>query len=401
MDEIPFKEEAQSQTRGGLTVTAAVLSREQAEHAFGVDIAKQQIQPIWFEVRNDSDVPYAFLMTGVDPHYFSAREAAYKSHFRWRPSTNRKMDEHFGALSFDPDLAPHSQRSGFVFTHLKLGTKEVRVRFFGPSQTEEFEFYFAVSGFRADYQDVAWETLLNQEFIDYTSEDDFRIALERLPCCTSREDGTGEGDPINLVVIGGPNEVGEALTRAGWDETEELTAGSAWRSFKGFFGGEYKYSPMSSLYIYKRAQDAGFQTARETIHQRNHLRLWLSPIKFRGKQVFVGTVSRDIGVYFTRRTWNLTSHAIDPEVDEARSALAEDFITSRSIKRFGYVDGVGRTSRREPRHTLLESPWWSDGGRLVVELSDEPVPMDKVDFFHWGWSEYEEEIKSEQRLRGD
>lgn len=397
IQELRFQERAQTQTRDGITVTTAVLSRDEAKQAFGVDLASQQIQPVWFEIQNDSGLPYAFMLTGVDPNYFSAHEAAYMSHLFWRPRTNRKMDDLFDAHALNPDLPPNSHRSGFVFTSLKLGTKEVRVRLFGPARKEEFEFFVAGSGFRADYNEVDWDVLLAQDFVNYDDEDALEEALRQLPCCTSRQNGTGAGDPVNLIIVGSHSEVANALARGGWDETEALTAGSAWRTFKAFFGGgEYKYSPMSSLYIYGRAQDAGFQKARDTIHERNHLRLWLSPMKFRGDHVWVGTITRDIGIYFTSQTWNLTSHAIDPYVDEARGNLIEDFINAQSVERFGYVDGVGATTKDAPQRNLMNSPWWTDGDRLVVEISKTPVPLERVDFFYWGWTDQEEQIK---RLR--
>jgi hypothetical protein len=386
MEEVPFLERAVSQSRGGLTVTTAVPTRDEARKIFGVDLAKRQIQPVWFELENDSDTPFAFLSTGVDPNYFSAHEAAYKSHLRFRPFTNREMDELFDAHFLNGSLAPRSKQAGFVFTNLKLGTKEVRVRIFGPGRVEEFEFYVAVPGFQADYHEVDWEALLAQEFTDYQDEEEFRAALAALPCCTTRMDGSGEGDPLNLIVIGSPQEVANSLVRAGWDETEKLTFGSALRTFRAFFGGRYKYSPMSSLYVYERGQDAGFQKARDTIHERNHLRLWLSDMKFKDEHVWIGTITRAIGVYFTTRAWNLTTHAIDPYVDEARGFLAEDFANAQSLARFGYVVGVGPASREEPHRNLMNAPWWTDGLRIVMELAKEPVPLDRIRFFYWSWA---------------
>ena len=96
-------------------------------------------------------------------------------------------------------------------------------------------------------------------------------------------DGTEQGDPLNLAVIGGLDDVYYAFIRAGWDETETLTAGSAWKTAISFlFGGRYRYSPVSALYVFGRAQDAALQRARSSIDERNHLRLWLSPARFQG-----------------------------------------------------------------------------------------------------------------------
>jgi hypothetical protein len=65
------------------------------------------------------------------------------------------------------------------------------------------------------------------------------------------------------------------------------------------------------------------------IHERNHLRLWLAPVKFRGKLVWVGQISRDIGVRFTRKT--IVTHKIDPDVDETRGFLVQDLWYSQGL----------------------------------------------------------------------
>ena len=62
----------------------------------------------------------------------------------------------------------------------------MRARFFGPARAEEFEFYVAVPGFRADYHEVDWDALLAHDFVNYEDEDEFRKALRQLPCCTTR-----------------------------------------------------------------------------------------------------------------------------------------------------------------------------------------------------------------------
>ena len=393
MEESELWERQQTQEREGLRVTVAVPSRREVRRAFGVDLEKRGIQPVWVAIENRTNVPYVLLMSGVDPGYFSAHEAAYKSHLRFRPFTNAKIDEHFGEYDIDPVAEPRGVAAGFVFTNLKLGTKEVRVKLQGPGRVHVFEFYVPVPGFRADYHEVDWEALLAQDFADHEDEDELRRALERLPCCTTTKLGLGRGDPLNLILVGTRDEVQQALIRSGWDETERLTWASAWRTFRAFFGGEYKYAPMSSLYLFRRGQDAGYQKARDTIHERNHLRLWLAPLRFRGEQVWVGTITRDIGVYFTRRAWNLTTHAIDPDVDEARRYLREDFAIAQSVERWGYTQGVGAATSDRPHRNLMNAPWWTDGMRLVMEVAKEPLPLEEQGFFYWDWPrENSEEI---------
>jgi hypothetical protein len=385
IDGIPFKQRVQTQEKDGLTVSTTVLSAAEAKHAFGVNLEKTKVQAVWIRVDNRTAVPYNLMHHGVDPNYFSAAEVAYRHRRALAFSRNDRLDEHVERLSFQESIPPNASGEGFVFSNLKVGIKEVEIKLYGPARSETFEFYVSVPGSRADHYSVDWAALRDQTFDDLEDELAFRDALRALPCCTTRADGRGRGDPVNLVLIGSASAVFRAMIRAGWDQTEKLTAASAWRSAKAFFGGEYKHSPMSALYLFGRAQDAGFQKARSSIHQRNHLRLWLSPLRYRGEEVWVGTITRDIGVYFTTRAWNLMTHAIDPDVDEARRYLLEDLALGGFIDLWGPVRGVGAATREAPHRNLMNAPWWTDGNRLVMSIVEGPVPLEQHHYFFWDW----------------
>lgn len=92
-----------------------------------------------------------------------------------------------------------------------------------------------------------------------------------------------------------------------------------------------------------------------------HLRLWLTTLHFAGKPVWIGQISRDIGVRFTYKTWNLTTHRIDPDVDESRDYVVEDLMEAERIDAVGYVDGVGECGRAAPRRNLTGDPYFTDG----------------------------------------
>ncbi|MBT8442973.1 MAG: LssY C-terminal domain-containing protein, partial [Gammaproteobacteria bacterium] len=384
LEQLAYLDRAETQESDGLRVTVSVLTREESRQAFGKKLDKKLIQPVWIEIENNSGRDYWLMLHGLDPDYFSAREAANVSHGASRAS-NRGIDDYFDELSIDPAIRSGTTRSGFVFSNLKQGTKEVRVRLFGERELREFESFVTVPGLRADWQRVDFEALYaEQDWRDIEDAGELRRWLEDFMCCTTKKDGTGSGDPINLVVIAPPDSL-KAFIKAGWDETEIITAGSSWRTFTSFItGSEYKYSPISALYVFQRSQDIGLQKARDTIHERNHLRLWLSPIRFRGDNVWIGAISRDIGVFFTTRAWNLTSHAIDPQVDEARDYLIEDLAIAESLGEVGLVGGVGTVTRDEPKENLLGSPWWTDGSRAVLWLSSGPVALEELEFIDWG-----------------
>lgn len=115
------------------------------------------------------------------------------------------------------------------------------------------------------------------------------------------------------------------------------------------------------------------------------MRVWLSPLRYRGEEVWLGSITRDIGVYLTTRAWNLMTHAIDPNVDEARRYLREDLALGGFIDRWGPVRGVGAAIPEAPHRNLMNAPWWTDGNRLVMSIVDGPVPLERQRIFFWDW----------------
>jgi hypothetical protein len=57
-----------------------------------------------------------------------------------------------------------------------------------------------------------------------------------------------------------------------------------------------------------------------------------------GRPVWIGQISRDIGVRLTWKT--ITTHKIAPDVGETREFLLEDMALSQSLEGFGDVGGV-------------------------------------------------------------
>ena len=125
------------------------------------------------------------------------------------------------------------------------------------------------------------------------------------------------------------------------------------------------------------------QRVRGAIHQRNHLRLWVTPLRYKGKEVWVGQISRDIGVRFTIHSPTLVTHKIDPDVDEARNNLVEDMLLSQGVEKLGFVAGAGMSLAEDPLHNLTGDPYYTDGLRSVMLMDRHSRPMSEVNFFYW------------------
>lgn len=373
---------AQTQTQGGLTVTVSVATAAEAATIYGVDLAERNIQPVWIEVRNDAAAPYWFLSSGLDPNYFSASEAAYA--FR-SSSKSRELDRRFHDLRFQNPIMPGSTASGFVLANLDEGVKFVQVDLVTGKDAKNFTFLTVDPTFKGASRGVRFDTLYrSDELIHVEDEQAFRALLEKLPCCVTNRDGSENGDPLNLVLVGSHADIVAPVIRRQWHPTEVISSGSIWRTIVAFLEeSRYRYSPISPLYVYGRAQDMATQKARASIHERNHARFWLTPIRFRSQAVWIGQISRDIGVKFTLKSPTISTHVIDPDVDEARRYFAEDVAYSQALYKIGYVKGVGETRNDAPRMNLVGDPWYSDGLRAVLFFDQRPRSLSEVEILDW------------------
>jgi hypothetical protein len=391
IEEVAFLERAQTKSDGKVKVTVAVLSREESRELFGINLTKKKIQPIWLEIENNDTVPYLLIELHLDPYYYSPAEVAYINRFTFSPSTNREMEKYFREISIYDYIEPGMTVSGFSYVHYEPGSRTVNITLLGPKRVKWVTFFFEATDMQLDYHKVDFDELYVEDEIVSVDEKALIKALKALPCCATIKDGTVYGDPLNLVFIGDAEAIHASLIRSGWDETETLHTSSGWRTTISFiFGGRYRYSPISPLYVFGRQQDVAFQKARGTIHERNHFRLWVTPMIFEGKNVWVGQISRDIGVKFTTKSWTLTTHVIDPDVDNDRWYLIQDLMNSEGIAKIGFVSGVGETSPDEHRTNHLGERYFTDGLRAVLLFSDEPVSYKEIEFLDW---EYPPRVK--------
>src|SRR5262245_49107520 len=80
-----------------------------------------------------------------------------------------------------------------------------------------------------------------------------------IPGFTITGDGM-PGDPVNMVLIGTGQQLNAAFAKAGWFTADPLGAASSWRMIRTFLmNAPYPTAPFSSLYLFGRRQDFGFQ----------------------------------------------------------------------------------------------------------------------------------------------
>ena len=387
-----FLERAQLRREREVETRVAVPTDKESERVFGVRLSRDSLQAVWLEVANGGQEPLWLDRVQLDPDYYTPLETARLAHFAmlkrlvafgvlgWlflpllplmplklvsARAANRRMDELFRRVGFPTGvIAPGKKSSGFLFTRLDEGVKRVDVRLLGRSHVFDLRFTVEVPGL------VLFRPIGEAEPGEAKELDEggLKVWLERQPRCTSNAQGTVEGDPLNLVIIGDRASIGECL--GAWDETESITLRTAWKTAKAFLlESQYRYSPVSPLYLWGRRQDLALQRARVSLNQRLHLRLWMTDVRFDGRPVWIGQVSRDIGVRFTPKTWNLTTHKIDPDVDEARDYVLNDLIVVGRVAGFGLILGVEAATAAAPRRNLTGDPYFTDGLRAIAVLS--------------------------------
>ncbi|HZZ71756.1 MAG TPA: LssY C-terminal domain-containing protein [Pirellulales bacterium] len=414
-----FLDRAQTQDAPEAEVTVAVLDAAESARLFGVPLARRGIQPVFLRITNRGTAPLRLYLLGIDPNYFTPLEAAASSHFSFLRRfaafgalgllflpllmllipgkllaiyfANRRMDLLFQSAAYHlRPVPPGKMAEGFVFTRVDVGLKTVHVCLHAASEslseaiaaardgvaslppvrpTLDFTFTIAVPGIRVDHLGRDFAAICPPEAVEECDVPTLVERLQAMPATTRNQHDSRSGDPLNLIVVG---EFETLLTvfSARWDESETITLRTCWKTARSFLlGSQYRYSPVSPLYLFGRSQDVALQRIRHSINERLHLRLWLSPLRMRGLPVWVGQISRDIGVRFTPKTWNLTTHRIDPDIDESRDYVVEDLLAAERAQAVAYVSGVGACVPAQPRHNLTGDPYFTDGKRAAIVLS--------------------------------
>ena len=104
-------------------------------------------------------------------------------------------------------------------------------------------------------------------------------------------------------------------------------------------------------------------------------------MSFEGTPVWIGQISRDIGVRFTRKT--ITTHKIDPDVDETREFLLENLAYSQVLAKFAYVGGVDAAPIEKPRANLTGDPYFTDGLRVVMWIASDLSDLQEIEYIEW------------------
>lgn len=379
---------SQMRVQNDVTVQVFIPTEVEAASFFGVPLARHDIQPIHLRIENRSGTDYWLMPIAIDPDYYSADEAALVTGGHLNAEDEKRNRARFRAHALPFFMPAGSVHEGYVYASHKIGGRFIDVRLSGHQRAVRMRFAILLPTEAFDYESSALrERYAAIDRLPDLPEDALREALRALPCCTANEDNSEPGDPLNIVLIGHAEDVIAALTASDWDFTEAITMDSILEMIGAAIAEKsFIYAPISKLYLFDRPQDIAMQRGRPSINQRNHMRLWLAPFRAQGLPVWVGQVSRDIGVKVTVRSPTLTTHVIDPVVDEAREYLMHSLLHRGAVSRFAFVRGVGRSESNAPRENLTGDPYITDGMRMVLWISRDPVDAHMAEDLGWNAS---------------
>ena len=177
------------------------------------------------------------------------------------------------------------------------------------------------------------------------------LQRKRVPSYTITGDGL-PGDPVNLALVGTLQQLRSAFAISGWSEADRLGLASSWGMIRAFvLNSPYPTAPFSTLYLFGRGQDIGFQKAiDDSPRKRHHIRFWaLSPSRAQAtwgdagfwqnterppeneRVLWVGAGTRDTGLSFTRLSFQIT-HATDSDTNAERDHIIAELTKSRTIE---------------------------------------------------------------------
>jgi hypothetical protein len=176
------------------------------------------------------------------------------------------------------------------------------------------------------------------------------LQRKHVPRYTITGDGL-PGDPVNLVLTGTLQQLRAAFATAGWSEADQLGLVSTWRMVRAFLlNSPYPTAPFSTLYLFGRGQDIGFQKAiDDSPRKRHHIRFWALSIARADETLgttgfwlntdrppenapvyWVGAGTKDTGFSLTRLTFQVT-HATDSDTNVERDYIVAELTKSRVI----------------------------------------------------------------------
>ena len=208
------------------------------------------------------------------------------------------------------------------------------------------------------------------------------LQRKSVPQFTITGDGL-PGDPVNLVLMGTLQQLRDAFAAAGWSEADRLGLASSWGMIRAFvFNSPYPTAPFSTLYLFGRGQDIGFQKAiDDSPRKRHHIRFWSLSLEHaegtvgtasfwmntdrppdQSRVLWIGAGTRDTGFSLTQLTFQVT-HATDSDTNAERDYIVAELSKYRVIGEIRIYRSGQQLSTERVNHYI------TDGEVTVADLA--------------------------------
>jgi hypothetical protein len=181
----------------------------------------------------------------------------------------------------------------------------------------------------------------------------WRVVLKpnHLPLYVTTADGW-PSDPVNIAIVAkSRRDFIKIMKKAGWTVADKVTPATMWRmAVATVLGRQYPTAPFSSLYLFGRKQDIGFQIQTgnpPSPRHRHHVRFWqlkkpvhehetfwqalLNRFVRPKHQIWIGAATHDIAPFaFRWRNLQLT-HQIDANTNTEREFVISTLKKSRQL----------------------------------------------------------------------
>ena len=176
----------------------------------------------------------------------------------------------------------------------------------------------------------------------------------RIPRFTRAKDGLPV-DPVNIILVGTKKDLKNVFKKIKWNDVDRVTIKSCLKMARTFiFRKPYPQAPFSSLFLFGRKQDIGFQQSIDNSpRKRHHVRFWATntdkiidplDIKYWTKKqkinyskvfIWIGAASEDLGFGLTTLTYQVT-HRVDHDVDKERNYILSALKEANCIEKIKY-----------------------------------------------------------------
>jgi hypothetical protein len=207
---------------------------------------------------------------------------------------------------------------------------------------------------------------ISLKIADTPLDSDFRKDLDRLPRRVN-DQFNNLGDMVNFVIVGSQKQLQAAFEAASWHIADTDSRNAVLNALMETYDSkDYLAMPMSTLYLFNRKQDFGYEMADPIamVASRHHFRIWKAPFTWKGQEVWVGAGTHDIGFAKDKRNNNVT-HKIDPSVDGERENIGNSLQKAGQVKSLMYY--LPPNPVQDARNATGDG-YHSDGRFLVIFL---------------------------------